>query len=168
MGSQRTALQRAQPGAAGAGIAGQFRGTWAGGLGEQQFEARGLARGKAAWVVARGGGRAAGLLHEKALHDAVFQGVERYDDQTPAWGEQRGTRFQRAGDFAELVVDADAQRLKAAGGGIDAVVRFWHHAANDAGQLRRGFNRRLRARRDNRAGDPAGVAFLAKFVERVG
>ncbi len=56
--------------------------------------------------------RAAGARGEELLHDAVFERMERHDDEAPAGLQDALRRMQRAHEFAELVVDGDAQPLE--------------------------------------------------------
>ena len=57
--------------------------------------------------------------------------MERHHDQPPAGRQQLRGACQRALDLAQLVVHPDAQRLEAAGRGIDAGAVGRQHAADD-------------------------------------
>ena len=52
--------------------------------------------------------------HEKRFDDAVLERMKRHDDKAAAGFENALAGGQRAGQFAEFVIDENAQRLKGA------------------------------------------------------
>jgi len=94
--------------------------------------------------------------------------VEADHGQPPAGGEQGFRRAKPACQFAELVIDVDAKRLKSAGRRVDAVMVAAGGAAHDPGQPAGARDRRLVAGRGDGAGDAPGVAFLAEPVDDPG
>ena len=65
----------------------------------------------------------AGAVGKEALDDAVLERMERHDGQTPARLEHTLGGKQRPRQFAEFVIDEDAQRLKDPGRRMDLVLR---------------------------------------------
>ena len=61
-----------------------------------------------------------------------------------------------------------AQRLEGAGGRVDAVLRFRHHAAHDGGQASGALDRRLGTGGDDGARHTAGHPLLAQMEDDVG
>ena len=94
-------------------------------------------------------------MEQKFLELAGLQGMKG-DHGQPAAGTEQGLRGEKtARQFAELVVDVDAQRLEGAGRGIDPVLGPGDDPANQVGQLNGTGNRGLLPEIDDRLGDLA-------------
>src|SRR5688572_9563016 len=68
--------------------------------------------------------RLAGAIGEELLDDAVFERMKGDDDKPPAGLQYRFRRKQRLRQFAELVVDEDAQGLEDARCRMDLVLHL--------------------------------------------
>ena len=107
-------------------------------------------------------------LDQEGLDDAVLERMERHHHQ-PAAGLEHGFGGRQGGrQLGELLVDEDAQRLERAGRRMNGARPRPHHALDDVGERPRGADRRFAARRDDGAGDGAGVALLAERLDDVG
>ena len=118
--------------------------------------------------VARACRRAAGARGEELLHDAVFEGMERHDDEPPAGLQDALGRMQRAHEFAELVVDGDAQGLEHARRRMNAAGLLADERCDEIGELPRRLEGLAPPRLDDGAGDGAGAPLLAVVIEDVG
>ena len=119
--------------------------------------------------VARSACLAAAAGGEKLLHDAVFEGVERDHDEASAGLQDALGCGKAQGEFAQLVVDVDPQRLERAGRGVSAVLApATHDAGNEAGELERRRERSGGAVLADGAGDGAGAFLFAQLEDDVG
>ncbi len=75
---------------------------------------------------------------------------------------------QRGDQFAQLVIDENAQRLERARRRMNIARARAHHRGDDVGQRRGGADRRLRARLDDGAGDGARMTLLAEQENDIG
>jgi hypothetical protein len=73
---------------------------------------------------------------------------------------------QPAVEFAQFVVDRDAQRLERAGCRIEPGFAFRHRFAYDLGELAGASNGHVLTRRDDRLRDAAGEALLAERADQ--
>ena len=111
----------------------------------------------------------AGAVGDEALDDAVFQRMERDDDQPAAGLQDALGRKQRARQFAEFVIDEDAQRLEHAGSGMDLDLGIeTEKAGNGLREIARALERLRGAPLLDHAGDAAGLPLLAEEVEDAG
>ena len=94
-------------------------------------------------------------IGEERLDDAVFQRMERHDDEPAAGLEHALGGEQRLLQFVELFVDEDAQRLERARRRMDFARTLAHHARDDLGERPRRRDRRVLARLDDGARDRA-------------
>ena len=76
-------------------------------------------------------GRCTRARRDEPLDDAILERVEGDDGETSPGLQRALGGKQRAGQFAELVVDEDAQRLEDARRGMDLVLRMAAHEARD-------------------------------------
>ena len=118
--------------------------------------------------MARACRRAAGAGGEELLHDAVFERMERHDDETPAGLQDALGRMQRAHEFAELVVDGDAQPLEHARRRMNAAGLLPDERCDEIGELPRGLEGLAPPHLDDGAGHGAGAPLLAVMIEDVG
>ncbi len=95
--------------------------------------------------VTRAGARVA-APGEKGFNDAVFQRMERDRHQAAAGFEDCLGCGEAGDEFAQLVIDENAQRLERARRRMNIVRPHAHRGGNDVGERRRGRDRRLRAR----------------------
>ena len=102
-----------------------------------------------------------------ALDDAVLERMERNDREPPARLEILLGGAEHRRKLAELVVDRDADSLKAPLGGVLLLAqrRSGHRRADKIRQLQRGFDGLFRAVRADLLRDGGRVALLAVFVE---
>ena len=117
--------------------------------------------------MARAGARIAALGEER-FDDAVFQRMERHHHQPPAGLEHALGRRERGGQFAELVVHENAQRLERARRRMNIAGSRAHDRCDDIGKRTRGGDRRIGARLDDGAGDRARMPLLAERENDVG
>ena len=85
--------------------------------------------------MARAARRAAGASGEELLHDAVFERMERHDHEASAGLQHALGRMQRAHQFAELVVDGDAQALEHARRRMNAARLLPDERRDEIGEL---------------------------------
>ena len=105
---------------------------------------------------------------QEGFDDAVFKRMEGDDDKAPAGLEDRFGRAESGREFAQLVVDEDAQRLKGAGGRMDAARARVHDPGDEVGERAGGADRTLAARALDGAGDGAGMPLLAEARDDIG
>jgi len=123
--------------------------------------------GQLARIVPGWGRNAPGSDLHETLHEAVFQGMKRNDDQPPARGEQGQGLIQGAFDFGEFIIHPYPQRLEAARCRIEARPIRRQNAANDAGELACGGDRGFCPRGDDGARNPSGRPFLTQLEQHV-
>ncbi len=110
----------------------------------------------------------AAALAQKRFYASVLERVKRNHRETAARHQQPLGGGQSAIQFAQFVVDRNAQRLKRAGSRIEPGLTCRDRGAHDLGQLAGAANRRMLARRDDRPRDAAGEALLAERADHPG
>ncbi len=111
-------------------------------------------------------GSLAGTIGKEALHDAVLERMERDDDETSAGLQRCFRRKQRLGEFAEFIIDEDAQRLEDARRGMDLVLGLARRDdLDEAGQIARRLERLFRPPLLDGAGNAPRLLFLAEKAE---
>ena len=104
--------------------------------------------------MARGAALAARALGEEILDDAVFERMEGHRDQPPAGAQDGFGRRQPGDQLAQLVIDEQPQRLKAARRRmLGVVVAAAEHARDEVGEFQRAVERRVITAADDGAGD---------------
>ncbi len=114
----------------------------------------------------RRGGAAA--LPQEALDPGVFERMEGHHGEPAARHQHPLGRGQTAIQFAQFVVDRDAQRLKRAGGGIEPGLAGRDRRAHDRRQFAGAADRAALPSGDNRPGDTPGEALLAERADELG
>src|SRR5262245_2004750 len=94
--------------------------------------------------------------------------MKRNDHQSPAWFDDAFGRLKCRCQFAEFIVDEDAQRLKRTRRRMDVVRTRAHDRRNSVGERARCFKRSIRARLDDRARDGARVTLFPEDENDVG
>ena len=104
---------------------------------------------------------------DAGLDDPVLEGMKADDAQPPADAELVRRGVHHLAHRRQLVVHGDADRLKAALGGMlfFAQRRTRHGRADHIDQLQRGRDRLLRPGAYDRPGDARRVALLAVFIQ---
>ncbi len=107
---------------------------------------------------------------KKPLHDAIFKGVEGDDHQPSAGFQCVLCRAEAPREFAQFVIDVDAERLERPRRGMAAV---------DLGRLQEALHQARKLARaleglffgtilDDRPGDEAGFALVAEVIKNIG
>src|SRR5262245_21180175 len=81
--------------------------------------------------------------------------MERYDHPSAARLEHALGGGQASGEFGQLLVDEDAQRLERPGRRMDRARTRMHNAGDDVGERARGADRRVAARSHHGTGNAA-------------
>lgn len=93
-----------------------------------------------------GAARLAGAILEERLYDSIFERMEGNDDKPAAGFQSPLGRKQGMGEFAQLVVDEDAQRLEDARCRVDLVLGLaWRNRLDEICEIAGRLERRLGA-----------------------
>ena len=68
-------------------------------------------------------------LDQELLDDTVLEGMERDDDEAAAWFQDPLCRSKPRTQFAQFIVDVNAERLERAGCGMTAILAAAAHHA---------------------------------------
>ena len=116
----------------------------------------------------RGARRSLAALLQKPLYPPILERMKRDHRQPTTVHQQLLGRDEPAIELTKLVIDGDTEGLEGPSCRILSRLGFRHSGTHDFGEFDRTSNGPAMLRCRNRAGNPAGEAFLAELADQLG